>query len=139
MMPFRPSANAFLAVFVFGAASAQTPAAGPRFEVASIKPTEVTPETMLSRFGVRINAARVDIGYVSIRDLIVAAYRIRPDQVWSPAWITDARFDIVATIKRPSRSMRWWWRRMGPGSSSLPVTIPPSQAAEWAAGAERGI
>jgi uncharacterized protein (TIGR03435 family) len=98
MKLLRPFANTGLAVLLCGTACAQTPAAGPRFEVASLKPAEVTPETLLSRFGMRINAARVDIGYVSVEDLIVAAYRVRPDQVSGPAWITDLRFNIVAKL-----------------------------------------
>lgn len=45
-----------------------------------------------------IDGARVDIGAMTLADLICAAYDIRPYQLSGPDWITANRFDILARI-----------------------------------------
>src|SRR5215471_2104050 len=94
------------AALCLGAAMAfgQAPAAEPAFEVASIKPAP--PITALAaqiqsgklHVGMSIDGARVDIGFVSLADLIPMAYRVKPYQVTGPDWMRQERFDIQAKI-----------------------------------------
>jgi uncharacterized protein (TIGR03435 family) len=81
-----------------GAVFAQAPA----FEVASIKASpQITPAQIMSgqiHVGMTIDAARVDIGFSSLADLIRTAYRVKPHQVTGPDWMSAQRFDIVAKI-----------------------------------------
>jgi uncharacterized protein (TIGR03435 family) len=77
-------------------------AQGPAFEVASIRPAaQITPELLTSgklHVGVKIDAGRVDIGSLSLRDLIVMAYDVKQFQVTGPDWITGQRFDVLAKM-----------------------------------------
>jgi uncharacterized protein (TIGR03435 family) len=84
--------------------SAQTPAGGPVFEVASIKPSEpITPQMIQSgklHVGMKIDGARVDIGNFTLGQLIAKAYDIKNYQLQGPNWMlpTAQRFDIVANL-----------------------------------------
>ncbi len=82
--------------------SGQTPAALPAFEVASIKTSEPpTPAQFRAgriRIGMQVDAGRVNIAFMSLTDLIAAAYRVKPFQVTGPEWMATERFDIVAKI-----------------------------------------
>lgn len=84
------------------AALAQTPAAAPAFEVATIKPAEqITPAMVQAgkmHVGMQVDQARVDIGYLSLYDLIYTAYKVKPYQVEGPEWMRVQRFDILATM-----------------------------------------
>src|SRR6185295_4279657 len=42
--------------------------------------------------------ARVDIGYLSLADLIPIAFRVKPFQVSGPDWLNAQRFDILAKL-----------------------------------------
>src|ERR1017187_6148852 len=69
-----------------GAAFGQTPAAPLAFEVASIKPAPaITPAMVQSgkpiHAGMKIDASRVDIGYLGLMDLITRAYEVKAYQV----------------------------------------------------------
>ncbi len=83
-------------------ALAQTPTAKPAFEVASVKPAApINPAQIASgklHVGMKIDAARVDIGFVSLADLIRTAYEVKPYQISGPDWMKTERFDIVATL-----------------------------------------
>jgi len=72
------------------------------FEVASIRSAaQITPETITSgklHVGMKIDAGRVDIGYASLRDLVVQAYDVKPFQVTAPDWMATQRFDILAKM-----------------------------------------
>jgi uncharacterized protein (TIGR03435 family) len=85
-----------------GCAIAQTPAPPRSFEVATIKAAApMNPAQMAQgkvHLGVKIDAARVDIGFFSIADLIRTAYEVKPYQVSGPDWITSERFDILAKM-----------------------------------------
>lgn len=74
----------------------------PQFEVASIKPSgPLDPRKLMSgqaHVGISIDAARVDIGSMSMADLIRTAYRVKPYQVTGPEWMTSERFDIMAKL-----------------------------------------
>jgi uncharacterized protein (TIGR03435 family) len=84
------------------AAFAQPSAAPPAFEVATIKPAEpITPQMMQAgkmHVGMNIDKQRVDIGYMSLADLLVTAYKVKPYQIEGPAWIKAQRFDVLATM-----------------------------------------
>ena len=87
-------------IMLTAAAFGQSPAA-PHFEVASIKPAG----DLMSQYaagkphtGMSVDGARVDIGAITLADLICAAYQIRPYQLFGPDWMTANRFDIIARI-----------------------------------------
>jgi uncharacterized protein (TIGR03435 family) len=89
-----------------GAAFAQTPAApaapsaGPTFEVASVKLAGAPdPARMMSgHVGMKVDGARVDIGFLSLSDLIAIAYRVKAYQISGPDWMSAQRFDIMAKL-----------------------------------------
>jgi len=87
---------------IAGTAFGQAPAAAPAFEVASIKPAPpMTPAMITSgkmHVGMKIDAARVDIGFLSLMDLICKAYEVKQYQVTGPSWLSTERFDIVAKM-----------------------------------------
>jgi uncharacterized protein (TIGR03435 family) len=84
------------------AALAQPPAAPLAFEVATIKPAEqITPAMVQAgkmHVGLSIDQARVDIGYVSLNDMVVMAYKVKPYQVQGPDWLKVQRFDVLAKM-----------------------------------------
>ena len=93
----------FLAVTAM-LAPAQT---APAFEVASVKPS--APLDMLKlamdiragqgpKLGPRVDGARAEYTYMSLKDLIVLAYKVKPYQITGPDWIANQRFDIVAKL-----------------------------------------
>src|SRR5437762_3464277 len=86
-----------------GSLAGQTPA----FEVASVKPSEpLTPAAIASgklHIGMKVDAKRVDIGNMSLMQLICKAYDVKPFQVSGPSWLqspglSGQRFDIVANL-----------------------------------------
>jgi uncharacterized protein (TIGR03435 family) len=88
-------------------ALAQTPAPAAEtkrweFEVASIKPAApITPEKVAKgqlHVGMTVDKARVDIGFLSLAELIPMAYRVKSYQVSGPSWMPQQRFDIVGKM-----------------------------------------
>jgi uncharacterized protein (TIGR03435 family) len=84
------------------AALGQTPAAAPAFEVASVKPAApLDANAIMSgkmHIGMKTDAARVDIGFLSLAELIRIAYRVKPYQISGPDWMGSQRFDIQAKM-----------------------------------------
>jgi uncharacterized protein (TIGR03435 family) len=84
------------------AALAQTPAPKPAFEVASIRTASLpTPEQFRSghiHLGIKVDKAAVDIGAMSIADLLPYAFRVKAYQISGPAWMHEARWDISAKL-----------------------------------------
>jgi len=85
----------------------QTPSAAPSaaalvFEVASIKPAPpIDPQKIMAgklHIGMSVDAARVDIGSLSLADLIRIAYKIKPYQLTGPDWMSAQRFDVMAKM-----------------------------------------
>ena len=111
-----------------GCALAQTPAPPPVFEVATVKPAgPMDPAKMMSgqmRLGMSIDAARVDIGFFSLADLIRTAYRVKPYQVSGPDWMPTARFDIHAKLPEGGQ-----WLGEGWYTSIICVRLSPFQFA----------
>src|SRR5450432_3867435 len=96
----RKSFLSGIIVFLAGAAFGQTPEAPLQFEVASIKPAPpFNPAMMMSgqpmHIGMKVDGARVDIGSMSLADLIRTAYRVKPYQVTGPDWMGAQRFDVL--------------------------------------------
>jgi uncharacterized protein (TIGR03435 family) len=87
---------------VCAAALAQTPAARPQFEVASIKPAPpLNPADIAAgkvHLGMTVDGNRVRIGYMSLTELIVTAFKVKRHQVSGPDWMNSERFDIVAKM-----------------------------------------
>jgi uncharacterized protein (TIGR03435 family) len=97
----RPSIIAtILAAAAFG-----QPAARLEFEVASVKPAGPPALAGGQRTaGVKIDGAQVHCTYLSIRDYIRAAYKVKDYQIEGPPFMASERFDIDA--KLPSGGTR---------------------------------
>jgi uncharacterized protein (TIGR03435 family) len=92
--------KSFLAgLWMATAVCAQTP---PAFEVASIKTAPpIEPQKIMAgtlHIGMKIDSARVDIGGLSLTQLICIAYKVKPYQVTGPDWMMAQRFDILAKM-----------------------------------------
>jgi len=84
------------------------------FDVASVRPS--APLDMakmmadmqagkMPNFGMHLNGLRAEFNYLRLKDLIVAAYKVKDYQITGPDWLnkTDAqRFDIVARLPEGS-------------------------------------
>lgn len=81
---------------------AQNAPARLEFEVASVKPSEpVTPAMVASgkiHAGMKVDNARVDIGLMTMMQLITKAYDVKQYQVQGPDWIILTPYDIVAKM-----------------------------------------
>jgi uncharacterized protein (TIGR03435 family) len=92
-------------VLLCSAALAQVPG----FEVAVIKPAlpmaEAIPLLTQGKLkaGISIKQSRVDMGFVTLTDLIVGAYKIRAYQIAGPDWLLMERFDIQAKLPDGAR------------------------------------
>ena len=93
---------ALLALAAAALALAQAPASSPAFEVATIKPSPPLNPLEIAQgkvhLGMRIDGARVDIGALSIADLIRIAWEVKAYQVSGPEWMTTERFNILAKM-----------------------------------------
>ena len=89
-------------VLAAGAALGQAPGPGPAFEVASVKPAAPLDRSQMRsgqmHVGMKVDAARVDIGSMSLADLIRVAYRVKAYQVSGPDWMASERFDVLAKL-----------------------------------------
>jgi uncharacterized protein (TIGR03435 family) len=86
--------------------TAAVPAAGPAFEVASVRPAvqmEQAAVIAILRTGRRpetmsIDGERATFKYMSLKELVGYAYKVRVFQVTGPDWLTSDRFDIMANL-----------------------------------------
>ncbi len=86
-----------LAVTVNGfRANAQTPAAGLRFEEASVKPVDPSKPFNPYHHGQRLSAGRASYWSASINLLVALAYNLRLFQLTTPEWANVELFDIEA-------------------------------------------
>ena len=67
------------------------------FEVASIKAATDRPINQVV-VGVKIDGSQARISYLSLKDYIGTAFRVRANQIIGPDWLPSQRFDIVAKI-----------------------------------------
>lgn len=99
------------ALLASGAALAQTapnppaPAQTARlaFEVATIRPAAPLDmakiaQGQMPRVGVHVDGALAEYRYLSLRDLMVLAYKVQANQISGPDWLATQRFDIVAKL-----------------------------------------
>ena len=73
----------------------------PKFEVASVRPSPPLQLPLVApiRVGMFLDAGRVEFKLMSLRDLILIAYRIKQYQLTGgPDWLAVNVFDIQATI-----------------------------------------
>ncbi|HWB83900.1 MAG TPA: TIGR03435 family protein [Bryobacteraceae bacterium] len=78
----------------------------PSFEVASIRPTALDMAKLaaqarsgeMPRIGVRVDGARAEFIFLTLKDLIAQAYKVKPYQITGPDWIGGQRFDILAKL-----------------------------------------
>ena len=102
-----------LLVFAGVAAMAAPAAEGPKFEVTSVKPVlrGTPPGARAGQRGtgggcplsLQMDRGRVEFQCATLVDLIGYAFRISPDRVAGPDWMTAAgaaRFEIAATLPR---------------------------------------
>ena len=90
-------------VLAAAAAPAQTKAT---FEVASIKPTAWDMAKLMAqaqsgempKMGPRVDGARAEYIFLTLKDLISLAYKVQPFQITGPDWIANQRFDIIAKL-----------------------------------------
>jgi uncharacterized protein (TIGR03435 family) len=88
----------FLGIVLGGTALfAQNPT-HPGFEVASIRPSPAGAPPQGTVGGLRIDGAQLRTSYMTLKDYIGMAYRVKLYQVSGPDWIGTERFDIVATL-----------------------------------------
>jgi uncharacterized protein (TIGR03435 family) len=96
----RIAAVLMLTVVAFGQTPAPTPALA--FEVASVKPAgPLDPAKIMSgqmRIGMQVDKARVDIGSLSLADLIAIAFKVKPYQISGPNWMGAERYTIQAKL-----------------------------------------
>jgi uncharacterized protein (TIGR03435 family) len=82
---------------------AQTPEK-PAFEVASIKPAPPLMQIAADiqsgkmRIGMRVDGSRLDLNFVSLRDILVGAFKVKPYQISGPDWLFSQRFEIHAKL-----------------------------------------
>ena len=77
---------------IFGQAPARL-----EFEVASVKLTATQPPEQVS-IGLHTDGAQVHINFLTLRDYIRIAYRIKDHQIVGPDWLASERFDIDAKL-----------------------------------------
>jgi uncharacterized protein (TIGR03435 family) len=86
-----------LLVIVSAATAFAQTAPRPEFEVATIRPSAATPQDGVTA-GVRIDGAQVRCAFLTLKDYIGIAYRVKLYQVSGPDWIASDRFDIAGTV-----------------------------------------
>jgi uncharacterized protein (TIGR03435 family) len=98
------------AVVVQGQVSAPQPATAASnltFDVASIRqsaPLDVAKlqadmqAGKMPNFGIHVNGLRAEYNYLTLKDLIGTAYKVKPAQVTGPDWLATQHFDIVANM-----------------------------------------
>jgi uncharacterized protein (TIGR03435 family) len=89
-----------LVLILTGYVIAQTDA-HPEFEVASIKPAAPDARGMFIR---RTPGGRVNITNMTLKELIVIAWRIQPFQIsGGPAWLDSVHYDVAAKSENSSK------------------------------------
>ncbi len=69
----------------------------PEFEVATIRPSAPSPEAGVTA-GVRIDGAQFRSAFLTLKDYLGLAYRVKLYQISGPDWISSDRFDISVII-----------------------------------------
>jgi len=101
MLNKRICISAYAAALFASAAFGQTPAPL-AFEVATVKLSPPFDFAAMmagkAHVGVKMDAGRIDIGSTSLRDVILAAYRLKDFQLSGPDWMKTVSLDILAKL-----------------------------------------
>ena len=90
------------------AASAAT--ANPTFDVATVKLSGLDQAKIMAalqsgnmpRVGAHVTASRAEYIYVTLKGLIMVAYKVKDYQITGPDWLNKQYFDVVGTIPEGS-------------------------------------
>ena len=94
-------------VLAAAVAFGQTAPSNLAFEVATVKPSPPLDMAKLAaeikagkmpRLGPHVSASQAEYNYMSLKDLITIAYKVKGYQITGPAWLAAERFDIVAKL-----------------------------------------
>jgi uncharacterized protein (TIGR03435 family) len=89
------------------AVAAGAAAANLTFDVASVRLSAPLDMAKLQadvqagkmpNFGMHLDGLRAEYNYMSLKELVVAAYKVKPYQVNCPDWMATQRYDIVARM-----------------------------------------
>ncbi len=92
-------------------AAPQAAAAKLEFDVASVRPSAPLDMQKLAadmqagkmpNFGMHLDGLRAEYNYMSLKELIVAAYKAKPYEVTCPDWMATEHYDIVARLPEGS-------------------------------------
>ena len=81
------------------------------FDVASVRPSALLDMQKLAadmqagkmpNIGMHLNGLRAEFNYVTLRDLIMVAYKVKTYQITGPDWLNSQHFDIVARMPEGS-------------------------------------
>jgi uncharacterized protein (TIGR03435 family) len=81
------------------------------FDVASVRPSapldmqKVAADMQAGKmpnFGIHLNGLRAEFNYLTLRDLIMVAYKVKTYQITGPDWLNNQHFDIVARMPEGS-------------------------------------
>ncbi|HEX9198864.1 MAG TPA: TIGR03435 family protein [Acidobacteriaceae bacterium] len=99
-------------VFGQAASGGQAAAKNLTFDVATVRPAPPLDMAKLQadvqagkmpNFGMHLDGLRAEYNYMSMKELVVAAYKVKPYQVTGPDWIATERYDIVARMPEGSK------------------------------------
>jgi uncharacterized protein (TIGR03435 family) len=105
--PRRIFSALILLFFAAAIARGQAPPSKLSFDVATIKPAAPLDTAQIAadmkagrmpKIGQEIDATRATYTYTQLDQLIAMAYKMRLYQISGPPWLSQERFDIVATI-----------------------------------------
>lgn len=92
----RPVIGLLAALALGATLSAQTP---PQFEVASIRPSTAPRDRAgVAAVGIHVDGSQVRISGLSLREYVITAYGLPPQQISGPEWLGEERFDLAAKI-----------------------------------------
>ena len=98
-------------VLVAGTSFGQTATTGLAFDVATVKPSAALDMVKLAKqvqagempnLGPKIGDSQATFNYMTLKDLIALAYKLKPFQVAGPEWMGSQRFDITAKLPEGS-------------------------------------
>src|SRR5438067_3530578 len=71
--------------------------AKPEFEVASVRPSAQADNTQV-KVGLHVDGAQVSVTYLSLKDYIRIAYKIKDYQISGPDWLASEHFDVAGKL-----------------------------------------
>jgi uncharacterized protein (TIGR03435 family) len=86
-------------------------AARPTFEVATVRPSAPLDMQKIAadiqagkmpKVGMHVIGLRAEYNYLTLKDLITVAYKVKPYQISGPAWLAGEHFDVAAVMPEGS-------------------------------------